>query len=423
MPKLSWNIKKVKEKINAEEMAQKLSSDYDKRLEADGVDTDKASAKSAKRAHFVGICALVLCAAIILSMLLIFGKDIGPMNLYNFFREVALMGQVGEGEREQISYSQPTRNQSFSEFKRGFIVASDREVQVFNKAGYETLIDQLSYSNPMIATSKNTFIVYDLGGLGFTLYNAFEDMYSETREYPISAAHMSEDGKFAIVGKSERHNTEVVMYDSDGKRELSYKRGDLAVDCKYNEKGNHLALLTLDAFDGEYIYTLTVLSTKNGEVVSSVEGVGDLPYGCYYLGNDRIAVLLDDSLVIYNNKCEEIGTYEYPQGKLYKASVTDKSIALLFTNDRVNMQNTLYIIDSKGKLDREIPIEGEFSDMEVSSKYAYFAAEGGVYRLELGTGKLQFAAIDGIDGDVIILDGNRVMLARPNMSYIITAFS
>ena len=423
MPKLSRNFKNLKQKINTEEMVDKISSDIDRKLEADGVDTSRVSAKNAKRAYVVGICAIALCIAILLSMLLIFGKDIGPMNVYYFFREVSLMGRIGEGEREQISYSQPTRNQSFAEFKRGFIVASDREVQVFNKAGYETLIEQPGYSNPMIATSKNTFVVYDLGGRGFTLYNTFEDIYSENREYPISAADMAADGCFAVAGKSERHNTEIVFYDDEGRREFSYKRGDLTVDCEYNEKGNHLALLTLDADSGQYIYTLTVINTKNGEVVSNVEERGDAPYGCYYLGNDRIAVTSDSSLVIYNNKCEETGRYEYPNGKLYRISVTDKNIALLFTDDSVNMQNTLYIVDSKGKLEREIRIEGEFSDMAVSNKHAYFAAEDGVYRLELSSGELEFATVEGVDGKIVILDNNRVMLARPNTSYIVTSFS
>lgn len=419
MPKLSWNFNGFKEKVRNNKMARKLASDYDKHLEADGIDVSHASAKNAKKMYFTGLAAIVLCIAILLSMLLVFGRDIGPLNMYYFFREVSLMGQIGEGEREQISYSQPTRNQSFSEFKRGFIVASDREVQVFNKAGYETLIHQSNYSNPMIASSKNTFLVYDLGGRGFTLYNSFEDIYSESREYPISAADMSSDGEFAIAGMSERHNTEIVFYDRDGKREFSYKRGDYAIDCDYSENGNHLALLTLDASGGEYIYTLTVINTKNGEIVSSAEGFRDLPYNCYYMNGDRIAVISDGAVVIYNNKCEEIGTYGYPSGKLYRISVNEKNIALLFTDDGVNMKNTLYIIDSRGKLEREIEIRGEFSDMTVSTKYAYFAAEDGVYRLDLGNGKLYFSGVEGTDGKIIILDGSRVMLCRPNMSYIL----
>lgn len=423
MPKLSLKFKGANNKINAEDMVEKLSSDYDKQLEADGADMTRASAKNAKRADFVGVIALLSCVAILLSMLLIFGRDIRPMNIYYFFKEVTLMGQVGEGEREQISYSQPNRHQSFSEFKRGFIVASDREVQVFNKAGYETLIHQPGYSNPEISASKNTFIVYDLGGRGFTLYNAFEDVYSEDREYPISAADMAYDGRFVVVGRSERYNTEVAFYNTDGEKELSYKRSDFAVGCEYSKKGNYLALLTLDASGGEYIYTLTVLGSKNGEVVSSISKKRDLPYSVHYLDGDRIAVVSDDSIVIYNNKCEEIGRYEYPAGELYEISVTEKNIALLFTDDRVNMQNTLYVIDSKGRLSEEISVQGEFSDMAISGKYVYFATEDGAYRLNLGDEKLQFATVSGIDGEMVVLDGNRVLLARRNMAYVLDSFS
>jgi predicted regulator of Ras-like GTPase activity (Roadblock/LC7/MglB family) len=45
-----------------------------------------------------------------------------------------------------------------------------------------------------------------------------------------------------------------------------------------------------------------------------------------------------------------------------------------------------------------------------------------VYRLELSSGELEFATVEGVDGKIVILDNNRVMLARPNTSYIVTSF-
>ena len=423
MRKIKLELDNVKDRIKDSRVAEKLSSDYDANLSAEGIDSARLSAKRAKKAHFAGLISIALCVAILLSMALIFGKDISPMNMYYFFREVNLMGQIGEGEREQISYSQPTRNQSFSEFKRGFVVASDREVQVFNKAGYETSISQLDYSNPIVISSKNTFLVYDLGGVGFTLYNSFEDVYSESREYHISAADMADDGRFAVVGKSQRYNSELTLYDDEGKREFSYKRNDYAVACKYSENGNHIVLLTINTSLGEYIYTLTVISTRNGEVVSSVDAAGDLAYGVYYMNGDRIAVLCEGSLTVYNSKCEEISTFDYPTGELYRVSGNEKYMALLFTDDKVGMTNTLYLIDSRGALVRELAISGEFSDMVISSKYGYFATKGGVYRMDLNSGKLEFASVEGTDGKLIILDSARVMLCRTNTSYILDSWS
>ena len=321
MPKRSFDFADAKNKIKENKIAKKLSADFDAHLSSDGIDTSDAMAKSAKKMSFVAVISVALCIVFLLSMLLIFGKDVGLKNAYYFFREVNLMGEIGEGELQKISYSLPTRNQSFAEFKRGFIVASDREIQVFNKAGYSTLLEQMSYSNPMIETSLDTFLVYDLGGVGFAVYNSFEDIYLENREYPISTADMSTDGKFAIVGKSARYNTEVIFYDDEGKRELAYRREDLAIDCEYSESGKHFALLTLDASRGEYAYTLTALNTKSGEVIFSITKAGDLPFSCHYMSGDRLAVVCQNSVSVYNSKGQEIGRYDYPDSKLNGAMV------------------------------------------------------------------------------------------------------
>ena len=423
MPKRSFDFADAKNKIKENKIAKKLSADFDARLSSDGIDTSDTMAKNAKKMSFVAVISLALCIVFLLSMLLLFGRDVGFKNAYYFFREVNLMGEIGEGEVQRISYSLPSRNQSFAEFKRGFIVASDREIQVFNKAGYSTLLEQMSYSNPVIETSLDTFLVYDLGGVGFAVYNSFDDIYLENREYPISTADMSNDGKFAIVGKSARYNTEVVFYDDEGKREFAYRREDFAIDCEYSENGKYFALLTLDASSGEYAYTLTVLNTKNGEIVSSVTESGDLPFSCHYMSGDKVAVVCQKSVFVYNNRGEEIGGYDYPLSKLHKVAVSEKNLALLFIDDGVNKKNTLYILNARGELAKECEISGEYYDMTISSRYAYFSADNGVYRLDLLTLKLEFSEILATDGKILMLDNGRIMLCRSNMSYILDNWS
>ncbi len=378
--------------------------------------------KSAKRAQFAGIFSLALLLIFLIPMIITYGREISFANMYNFVREVNLSGQIGEGERTEISYALPTRNQGFAEFKRGFIVASDREVQVFNKAGFSTLLEQTDYSDPKIATSENTFLVYDLGGRGFTLYNSFEDIYLESREYPISAADMASDGRFAVVGKSAKYNTEVTFYDCDGKREFAYMRSDYTIDCKYSLGGRSLALLSLDASDGEFVYTLSVLDAASGESKAHITRSG-MPYNCYYLDGDKIAVVLSDSVIVYNNSCEKIGEYEFPDGVLYRVAVSEKNIALMFTVDKVNMKNKVYILGTDGDVKKEYEIDGVFSDMKMSARHLYFASENEVLRLDISSMKLQSHKLSVADSRLVILDSTRVLLCGRNMAHVISVWS
>lgn len=398
-----------------------LKEKYTHKLALNGVPEGTYS-NAAAGAWTVGIISIVALIALVLVVAVFGGKNMSFNGMYYIYRDVNAMGSVGTPESLRLDYTIPKKNQDFALFKNGLCVAGDTDIQIFNKTGNQTMTVSTACSDPEIAASRDYIVVYDIGGKSFYAYNSFVEIYSEKRDFPISKIALSSSGKLCVAGQSQAYNCEITVYDDSFNREFSYSRNDYAVDCEFDSEGRNLALCTMTSSDGEYLVTLTVLDTKKQEVKSSLEIDGVLPYECHYIGNDRIALICSDRVLIYNERLDLKGEYRFPSLELEYISVSDDKIALMFVNDRINKRYTAVVIDSKGKEKMEYGYQGDSSDMKLFGGYLYIAEDGGVLRVDVGSENESYAPLESSGGELIICDRDRVILAKESTAYILTSF-
>lgn len=403
------------------QLIKKLKSSYSSKLAKEGIE-DSEYRKSAVNFWALGIISLILLIALIMAVGIFGGKDISFSKMYYLYRDVNSMGRIGEGEKTRLDYTLPKKNQDFALFKNGLCVAGDDEIQIFNKNGNQTLSESTAYSNPKVLSSKDFIVVYDLGGREFCAYNSFSDIYSETREYPISTAALSEEGTLAVVGQTQAYSCELTVYDSDFSKIFAYSRNDYAVSCSFDDSGRYISLVSLSSRDGDYLATLTVIDTKKQEVKREEQIEGILPYECRFVEGNRIALVCSDRVLIFNDKLELYSEYEYPSLELLDVSVTKEGIALMFVNDKLNSKNTLVVIDSKGKEKLEYEYTGNAYDTVMAYGCVYVSESTGVWRIDYGTKSESFAELDSDIGRIIVCDKDRVIIARQSVADLITSF-
>ena len=398
-----------------------LKAKYQHKLVSDGVKENSYS-NAAASAWVVGIISLITLIVLILGVAVFGGKNISFDSMYYLYRDVNSMGRIGAGENTRLDYTIPKKKQDFALFKNGLCVAGDTEIQIFNKTGNQTMSVSTSYSNPDVISSKDYIVVYDIGGRGFCAYNSFAEIYSEKRDYPISTAALSYDGRLCVIGQTQSYNCEVTVYDESFGKEFTYKRNDYAIDCEFDSAGRNLALCTLTSSDGTYLVTLTLLDTKKQEVKAQLEIEDVLPYECHYIGNDRIALICSDRVLIYNEKMDLKGEYRFPRLEFEYVSVSSEGVALMFVNDKLNKENTVVVIDSKGKEKTEYEYVGDCSDMALFDGYIYIAEADGVLRVDCGSKNESYAELDLRGGKLVICDKDRVIVARESVADVISAF-
>lgn len=402
-------------------LIRKLKSSYSAKLEKDGIE-DSEYRKAAVNFWAIGIIGIVLLIALVMAVGLFGGNDISFNKMYYLYRDVNAMGRIGEGENTRLDYTLPKKNQDFTLFKNGLCVAGDDEIQIFNKNGNQTLSVSTTYSNPRALSSKDFVVVYDLGGRGFSAYNSFSDIYSETREYPISTAALSDEGTLAVVGQTKEYSCELAVYDSEFSKLFSYSRNDYAISCSFDSSGRYIALVSLSSRDGDYLTTLTVIDTKKQEVKREEKIEGILPYQCAFMDGNRIALSCSDRVLIFNDKLELYSEYEYPSLELLDISLTNDGIALMFVNDKLNSKNTLVVIDSKGKEKLEYEYTGNAYDTVMAYGCVYIAQSTGVFRIDYSTKSESFAELDSDIARIVVCDKDRVIVARESVADVIVSF-
>ena len=418
----AWKyIKKFFAYLYSLRLTKKLKASYSARLEKDGV-CDGEYKKAAVNFWALGVISMILLIALVMTIGVFGGKNISFSGMYYLYRDVNAMGRIGEGENTRLDYTLPKKNQDFALFKNGLCVAGDNDIQIFNKNGNQTLSQSTAYSNPRVLPSKEFVVVYDLGGRGFCAYNSFSDIYSETREYPISTAALSNEGMLAIVGQTQAYSCELTLYDSDFSKLFSYSRNDYAVSCGFDESGRYVSLVSLSSRDGDYLVTLAVIDTKKQEVKHEVKIDGVLPYECRFMDGGRIALVCSDRVLIFNDKLELYCEYEYPSLELADVSVTSDGIALMFINDKLNSKNTLVVLDSKGKEKLYHEYTGDAFDTVISYGCVYVSQATGVWRIDYSTKDESFAELDSDGGRLIVCDKDRVIVARQSVADVIVSF-
>lgn len=415
--------KKDKSEIHRyiKEPAKKMHDTQEKKLIDDGIDSVK-SRKAIITFKFLSVMCLVLLVLLLL-FAKIFGKDSMTLDgVYYLYKDVSMAGRIGYGESLKLDYTIPKANQDFAAFKNGLCVSGDTEIQIFNKKGISTMSVSNTYSDPHVISSREYVLIYDLYARDIVVYNSFDEVYSETRDEPISAAAMSYDGIIAIASKTKSYNCVVTVYNEDFKKSFEYSRNDYIVSCDFDSSGRYLLLCTLASDEGSYKTTLTVLDTKKQSVAYSESFKDSFIYACEYIGGDKIAAVFSDKVIMLDGKLSEIGRYRLPSYKMSYIAFSDDGVALMMENSSVDLKNTVYVIDKKGNEELKYEYIGRASDMAMYGEYIYIANNSGLLRINKSSEKEEFADMEGDGGKIVIIDKDRVILARSSVANVITSF-
>ena len=131
-------------------------------------------------------------------------------------------------------------------FKDHLIVVDTRQVSLYGLSGYRVFSYPHNYQNPSITVSDNYFIVYDLGGYGFSLYNAVGLLQENDQfDFPILDATVASNGTFGILTKNQTYRSTVQIYDSSAKLLASYHTMRYATRIKLNENASRIQIASV----------------------------------------------------------------------------------------------------------------------------------------------------------------------------------
>ena len=223
------------------------------------------------------IIAIILLSLILVLSLIFGGRIISYDNVYYMFKDIGYVNSFNESMPQTLSYSNPLTNQDFACFKGGLAVVGDSEFKFFTSSGRATLTQGSEYSDPKICTSDSYALIYDRGNRRFSVYNSFVSLYSETLDFPISSAHMADNGSFCIVTKNKNYGSCVKTYGNDFKLISEYSKNDYIISAEMSANGKYMVVLSLDSENGSAKTMVDLVQIGKEELKFSVELRGVMP--------------------------------------------------------------------------------------------------------------------------------------------------
>jgi len=195
-----------------------------------------------------GIAQVILYLSLFAFVILAFFANsnlITYQNFYYFFKDLNASAEaVDVFASDSVSY--PTaEEQSFTLYRKGLAVAGNSTVTVFSTTGRQTISQSISYQNPIAVGAGKYLLVYELGGLQYSLYSSYTQVFTGSCEYPITGAAVSDSGMYAIVSSSDTYTSVVSLYSDNFSLLNKYNKTGYVMDVSINSRGSQLAILTI----------------------------------------------------------------------------------------------------------------------------------------------------------------------------------
>ncbi len=349
------------------------------------------------------ILVLVLVFFLVFSLVVNF-REITYDNFFYLLKDFSAAANVNTGSYDILSYDSNTRH-FFSLYRGGLVVVNPSNLSVFTSTGRNTLKTTSTFSSPCVESSGKYFIIYDTAGDTFSVYNSFARIYSETLDYPVTAAAFSEDGQMAIVTRDISHKSMVHVYNKNFKKHFTVPSNSFAFDVAMSSDYDKIAISYYEIGDGSGKTRLVIRNLSDAEEVSNISIDGEFILGCSFISDGKFAVITDRTLRIYDKYFEELDQYEYGDAVISGYSSSEYGIAVSYT---VNSKNIAVVFDKFGNMTYNEEISDNIKDIGLFEDCIFMRTDSGVLRIAADHVKEQLLPSD--QGKMLIYSENTVLV-------------
>lgn len=311
-------------------------------------------------------------------------------NFYRFFKDLnASVEGVDVINTDSVSYPTDTE-QSFTLYRNGLAVAGNHSVTIFTAAGRQTVSKTVSYQHPVAVGTGKYLLVYELGGVKYSLYNSYTQVYAGETAYPISGAAVSDSGMYALISSSAQYVSEVYLYNDNFTLINRYARSGYVTDVAINEKGTLLALLTSDTHEGVFSTEVALCEPGEREFKATADVGTAIGLSCVFTEGNTLSVLTAEGVYALNQNGRVLRSHSFDGLTLACASCTADGITVALRDSVMSTEDTVILFGKDGRLlFKERFAEGT-TQISRSGSTAFLLSSDGIRAVRGGNGTSSF---------------------------------
>ena len=132
---------------------------------------------------------------------------------------------------------------------------------------------------------------------------------------------------------------------------------------------------------------------------------GEFPLKCSFIEGDRLAVITNRSIRIYDSKFKQISEQSFAEGKIAAFDANSNGAVAVINN---GVQKNVYAYDSDGDKIFDGVLSDNVSSVSVCGGYLFFRTVSGVIRIDASSDEKQFLPSDS--GSMLIYDENTAVV-------------
>ncbi len=323
----------------------------------------------------------IIIIALVVFLLFSLVTNFNNITYDNFFyvlKDFAAAADVESTNYETLSYTSNPRN-FFALYRGGLTVVNPSKISAFTATGRQTINSSVQFSSPYVKSSDRYFVVYDVSGTTFAVYNSFARIYKEDLEYPVTGACFAHNGNMAIITRDIDHKSIVHVYNDNFKKLFTVPSSTTyAFDVSMSSEANRLAISYFDIGMGMGRISVAVYNLSGKEITNIIiDGEYVLTTG--FISENVFAVVTDRAVHLYDKNFEEIDeSYDYGGGTVTGYRVNEYGVAVSYT---LNSQNTAIAFDKSGNMLYNENISNNVKDVELYGEYIFLRTDFGIVRV------------------------------------------
>ncbi len=263
-------------------------------------------------------------------------------------------------------------------------LVDDSHLLIYNNNGKIANSVQHTLANPIITTGNKKILLYDLGGKNFALYSKYKNIYEKTTDDPILLARLGSNDTAAVVVKSDKYPSELMVYDATGKNIFNYRSVSRIIDVTFNSDNSGCYITTIGA-DGGLIVSKMIYyrfdhidydESGSPLPVWESEPLETLALSVRLFGENNIIMFGDKLCAYFDLNGTMLKIYEYERD-LVDYSSNSSIGAMIFRNDERRTAELITINSGTGAVN-EKSLDHEVLNIQVSGDTVYMQTKSGI---------------------------------------------
>lgn len=350
---------------------------------------------------------------IVVSIAFLLSGNISYQNFYYLAKDIKLANDYVTSVHDTITYN-VGNSQNFAEYRSGIAVASRERLSIYSSGGRELFSANHNYGNPTLETNDRHVLLYDVGGKQFSLYNSFSKVNEGVLDYPIYGASLSKNGNFALITKSEKYNSVVSVYQTNGTQyDYNFSNGRVS-SVALSKNGLKLAVLIIRADNDEMYTELRLYKIGTNDYSSAKLTFSGIPYEVRMLSGDNIVVVGANGVNAFNSSLSLVGEYLSSE-QIYTYSFGNDNLAIARLNSETKKSEVI-VLNKRGKVDKKLNFNDKVIDVALHNDHVFVQEINGFERVNITLGISEKIEMMGTGYTMIISDKNTLIVCDTSLA-------